>query len=221
MNTLLELFQNSEDGVYAVDANQRIILWNKGAEALTGYSAREAIGRLCYEIMAGRDDSGRIICGGSCQVIQMAVGRGRTAPGHDMTVQDKDGQRKVFSITHILIPAEDHTSLPSVVHIFRDVTRQKDAVHLVERLSEYLNQHPQSLREATQDLEASQRFEQLTRREREVLVLLADGASPKFISSHLHLSLATVRNHIQGTLSKLGVHTTLEAVAYVSKHNLL
>lgn len=221
MAAFLDLFQNTEDGVYAVDAKGRIILWNPAAEALTGYSAEEVLGRPCHEIMAGRDDSGQVICGASCQVLQIAVGRGRAAPGHDMTIQAKDGKRRVLSITHILVPSQDPKDLPSVVHVFRDVTQQKDALRLVDRLTEYLNEHPHALREAAEDPEAVQRYRQLTRREQEVLALLADGASPKFIASHLHLSLSTVRNHIQSILSKLGAHTTLEAVAFASKHNLL
>ncbi|MSQ34155.1 MAG: PAS domain S-box protein [Dehalococcoidia bacterium] len=221
MGTLLNMFQDSMDGVYAVHAQQQIILWNKAAEKLTGYSAQEALRRPCYEIMGGLDEQGRVICGASCQVIQVAVSRGRAAPGHDITIQTRDGQRRVLNITHILAPSQEPKGLPSVVHVFRDVTQQKDAVRLVERLTEYLDQHPRALSEATQDPEAALRFQQLTSREREVLALLADGASPKFIASHLHLSLATVRNHIQSMLSKLGVHTALEAVAFGTKHGLL
>jgi PAS domain S-box-containing protein len=168
VGALLDLFQNTEDGVYAVDANQRIILWNKAAEALTGYSAAEALGRHCQEIMAGRDESGRVICGAACQVIQIAFARGRPAPGHDMTVQTKDGKRRVLNITHILVPPQEPDGLPSIVHVFRDVTQQKDALRLVDHLAEYLNEHPQALQEATEDPEAVQRIQQLTRREQEI-----------------------------------------------------
>ncbi|MSQ33942.1 MAG: response regulator transcription factor [Dehalococcoidia bacterium] len=44
---------------------------------------------------------------------------------------------------------------------------------------------------------------------------------PSLSDYPLHLSLATVRNHIQSILSKLGVHTALEAVAFSTKHGLL
>jgi PAS domain S-box-containing protein len=37
------------DGVYFVDADRRITYWNQGSESLTGYSAREAVGRHCYD----------------------------------------------------------------------------------------------------------------------------------------------------------------------------
>jgi two-component system response regulator DevR len=53
----------------------------------------------------------------------------------------------------------------------------------------------------------------LTPREVEVLELLADGASTQAIAGRLYMSLNTVRNHVQKILTKLGVHSRLEAVS--------
>ena len=53
----------------------------------------------------------------------------------------------------------------------------------------------------------------LTRREREVLELLADGHRAGAIADELGLSVLTVRNHIQAILRKLGCHSQLEAAA--------
>lgn len=47
----------------------------------------------------------------------------------------------------------------------------------------------------------------LTAREREVLLLLAEGKRPKEISEELVVSVATVRTHVQGVYSKLDVHS--------------
>lgn len=56
----------------------------------------------------------------------------------------------------------------------------------------------------------------LTRREREVLVRLAEAAGDRrAVARQLHLSVNTVRTHLQNTLAKLGVHSTLEAIALV------
>jgi two-component system nitrate/nitrite response regulator NarL len=35
------------------------------------------------------------------------------------------------------------------------------------------------------------------------------------------VSPATVRNHVQNVLAKLGVHSRLEAVAYANRHRIL
>jgi DNA-binding NarL/FixJ family response regulator len=53
----------------------------------------------------------------------------------------------------------------------------------------------------------------LTRREREVLVCLADGTGRRDMAEHLHMSPNTVRTHLQNLMAKLGVHSALEAVA--------
>ncbi|MGZ4619239.1 MAG: response regulator transcription factor [Frankiaceae bacterium] len=53
----------------------------------------------------------------------------------------------------------------------------------------------------------------LTLRQREVLQGLVDGLSRAAIAERLFLSRNTVRTHIQNLLHRLGVHSTLEAVA--------
>jgi DNA-binding NarL/FixJ family response regulator len=57
----------------------------------------------------------------------------------------------------------------------------------------------------------------LTRRELEVMQLLADGASNQAIAERLFISLHTVRNHVQRIITKLGVHSKLEAVAVATR----
>jgi len=53
----------------------------------------------------------------------------------------------------------------------------------------------------------------LTLRERDVLLHVAEGADRKEVAARLHLSVNTVRTHMQSLMAKLGVHSALEAVA--------
>jgi len=53
----------------------------------------------------------------------------------------------------------------------------------------------------------------LTPREREVLSFLVEGIGRREVAERMHLSANTVRSHLQNLMAKLGVHTTLEAVA--------
>jgi DNA-binding NarL/FixJ family response regulator len=62
----------------------------------------------------------------------------------------------------------------------------------------------------------------LTVREHEVLQLMAAGGlANKDLADRLHLSLHTVRNHVQNVLAKLGAHSKLEAVVIAAREGLL
>jgi DNA-binding NarL/FixJ family response regulator len=61
----------------------------------------------------------------------------------------------------------------------------------------------------------------LTAREREVLRLMAEGASSREIADRLGISYATVRSHIRSFDTKLGVHSKIEAVAAAREMNII
>lgn len=62
-------------------------------------------------------------------------------------------------------------------------------------------------------LPANSWLEPLTSREREILSLVAAGASNQTIADHLVISLGTVKGHLNHILSKLEAHNRTEAVA--------
>lgn len=59
----------------------------------------------------------------------------------------------------------------------------------------------------------------LTRREREVLACMVEGLPQAATAERLSLSPHTVRTHVCNILSKLGVHSTLEAAALVRRRD--
>jgi len=68
---------------------------------------------------------------------------------------------------------------------------------------------------------ALQRVSRLTPREKAVLALLADGADNETIARTLVISPETARTHIQNILTKLGVHSRLEAAVFVRQNGIL
>lgn len=54
----------------------------------------------------------------------------------------------------------------------------------------------------------------LTEREKEVLLLVADGKNTKEIASQLYITTGTVRNYISVILDKLGVSNRIEAIMH-------
>ncbi|MGH2530222.1 MAG: LuxR C-terminal-related transcriptional regulator [Actinomycetota bacterium] len=63
--------------------------------------------------------------------------------------------------------------------------------------------------------------EQLTPRERDVLALLVQGAGSHAIASRLGISPNTVRTHVQSILTKLQVHSRLEAATFAVRHGVV
>jgi DNA-binding NarL/FixJ family response regulator len=61
----------------------------------------------------------------------------------------------------------------------------------------------------------------LTRRELEVLEVLAAGLSTEDGAKALHVSPLTIRSHVKSILGKLGVHSKLEAVTYALRLGLI
>lgn len=66
-----------------------------------------------------------------------------------------------------------------------------------------------------------QAIDRLTRREREVLQLLAEGLDSQAIADRLHITLRTERNHIANILTKLDVHSQLQAVVFALRYDVV
>jgi len=61
---------------------------------------------------------------------------------------------------------------------------------------------------------------QLTRRELEILQLVAEGLSNKEIGSRLNITEGTVKNHVHNSLEKLHLENRIQAAAYVVRQGM-
>jgi DNA-binding NarL/FixJ family response regulator len=61
----------------------------------------------------------------------------------------------------------------------------------------------------------------LTKRERDVLTLLAEGLGTNAIAARLYISPKTVGTHVQRILAKLDMHSRAEAVAFAYREGLV
>jgi PAS domain S-box-containing protein len=207
--SLDQMLSRSGDGVVVVSADGRVIHWNRAAERILGYTAREVVGRQCCDVMVGRDDHGNRLCYQGCHV-QTLSRMGEAIQSFDMRSETKAGQAVWLSVS--ILPVSNGRGNGSlIVHLFRDVTATKELLTLIH---ERLAGAPAGETSAMVD-------GPLTRRELEVLRLLATGVNTKGAADKLHVSPATVRNHVQNIFGKLGVHSRLEAVAYANRHRLL
>ncbi len=63
--------------------------------------------------------------------------------------------------------------------------------------------------------------DQLTDRELEVLICLANGATNQEIADQLFIGIKTVKTHVSNILRKLEVHDRTQAAVYAHRHHLL
>ncbi|RNF40123.1 response regulator transcription factor [Planococcus salinus] len=63
--------------------------------------------------------------------------------------------------------------------------------------------------------------EELTEREMEILLLLANGYTNQEIADELFIALKTVKTHVSNLLAKLEVHDRTQAVIYAFQHRLV
>ena len=73
-------------------------------------------------------------------------------------------------------------------------------------------------RRRAQDGNLEQRMQRLTPRELEILQRIADGETNAQIARELEMSPNTLRTHTQNVLTKLGVHSKLDAIVAAIRH---
>ena len=203
---LFDVLGRTSNAMVAIDGEFNIIAWNTASTSLLGYEPEEALGKSCHDILGFSDRCGEGICDGFCpavepgapdQVIETSQVLGRTAAG-----------RQLWLSASTIVPPLELRDQCRLVHLIREVDLPPALERVVvERLGGSVA--PQG----------NGRLDGLTPRERDVLRLLTEGLDGATIAKRLFLSPATVRNHIQHILSKLGVHSRTEAVAMVLRRD--
>ena len=174
------------------DENLRVLCWNKEAEALTGIPTADAVGRKCWQVIAGEDDEGGIVCHAGCSRARL-VREGRCLPAEELHARTSTGRRRIALETI----ATEGSEGARFIHVMRDAPA------------------PAPARRPTEPAPT------LTPRQREILALLADGRPVKAVALRLGLRETTVRNHVRLLFLALGAHSQLEAVARARTHGLV
>lgn len=212
-DSVAHLVSGTADPAFAVNTEGIIVAWNRGAEEALGVSARRALGKRCGTLLCGTDEGGAV-CVEDC-IVQQSLRSRRPVRGFDLQLRTRKGKRW-FSCSLIITGSEENH--PVAVYVLRSSDSQKrleQAVrHYVESAS---GPEPRKLR-AGHMLAVQSR---LTRRQMEVLKLMAGGVTTARIAAHLRVSRFTVNNHIQQILRRLGAHTRLEAVRRAEAAGLL
>ncbi|MGD2114337.1 MAG: response regulator transcription factor [Acidobacteriota bacterium] len=100
----------------------------------------------------------------------------------------------------------------------------KEAIRTVHQGRRYL--HPVAAGELVEIMTRGESleeedYEKLTRRERQVLKLLAEGKTSREIAKYLGISLKTAMTHRTNLMSKLGVHSRAELIKYAIRKGVI
>jgi DNA-binding NarL/FixJ family response regulator len=111
------------------------------------------------------------------------------------------------------VPADDLIDAVRVVHRGEAIVAPSITRRLLDRFAEHLP--------TAAPAPARPVLEQLTEREREVLLLLARGLSNAEIAAHLVVSETTVKTHVSNVLAKLGLRDRVQAVVLAYESGLV
>jgi two-component system response regulator NreC len=103
-----------------------------------------------------------------------------------------------------------------VIHAIREV--YKGERYLSPRVAKYVIQ---GFLENKRDANSDKPFSRLTRREREVLQLIAEGLSTKEIARNLDISTNTAHVHSNNIMQKINIHNRTELAHYALKEGVI
>lgn len=127
-----DLLESISDGVYFVDLNRTIIYWNPAAERISGYTAKEVVGRSCANnILQHVDGIGTELCLSGCPLsATMQDGKVREA---EVFLHHKLGHRVPVSIRGTPMRDEEG-NIVGAVEVFSDNSKHVDIVSELETL---------------------------------------------------------------------------------------
>jgi len=130
------------DGVYVTDRERRITYWNHAAEAITGYTAEEALGKRCSDnFLMHVDDAGCLLCAGDCPLSRtLENGLPHRA---DVYLHHKSGHRVPVEVRVRPIWA-GNGEVVGAVEVFSDNSRQRAVRERAKDLAKFAFLDPAS-----------------------------------------------------------------------------
>lgn len=202
---LSDIFSQTSDAVFAVDGTHRIVYQNRTFTEIFPRGGSVPSQRKCYEVLCGRTLEGKEFCHPDCPVGKSLL-KGQPVKNFDLSVPRDDGEPVWVNVG--AMPASRVFDSIAAIFMLRPIRAPRTL------------SHPANDKKRT-DITSPDIEHGLTRREGQILNLLAKGLDAKALANTLHISYVTARNHIQHIYAKLGIHNRAEAVSYVFRNGLL
>jgi PAS domain S-box-containing protein len=117
------IIEHSADGVMIVDPELRILVFNRALSQMTGWTAEQAIGKPCYQVLALEDVSGRDLCSAEPGAVDFEDGAPWVAEGE---LCRPAGSRIAIRVTYSPLYDEEGR-LSHVLANVVDITRFREA----------------------------------------------------------------------------------------------
>jgi PAS domain S-box-containing protein len=117
------LLQTMPSGLFVVDCQMRIVLWNRAAERITGFSAAEIVGQSCTTLRG-------FPCGRSCGLFK----EGLAKPLTDIpcSIRTRDG-RRLSLLKNIDLLYDQQGQVVGGIESFIDITAQRQSQRELRR----------------------------------------------------------------------------------------
>ena len=206
---LFPLLKSASFGVCAASLDQRILFGNRTAERILGLSSREVPGRRCYDVMGGRGLTPE--CEGDCSSIRY-VRSGLILLPARVRMLRPSGEANWVSVTPAVISGGAKDG-PLLVYLFEDGGETECSRPAADSMREAQAERGASVTPDHGEAHpTTDDASDLSRRELEVLRLVALGLEAKRTTVNLGIGCHTVRNHLRNLRDKLGASTKLDAV---------
>jgi len=126
------LLNSISDGIYFVDRDRKIIFWNRGAEAITGYERSEILESPCHSgKLSHLDQEGNNLCHGRC-ALALTIEDGKSRE-EEVFLHHRDGHRIPVSIR--VTPVRDgNGTVVGAVEVFQDISSRIADIEQIEQL---------------------------------------------------------------------------------------
>lgn len=218
LGEIKNLVEGTADPAFALDSNGLIVAWNKSAKELFGLTKEKAIGMSCKNVIQGVDECG-MSCTENCTIQQRARNH-QPLKNYDIRV-NANGKRQWCNVS-VIIVNELNSKNPYTIHIVRPSDIQKRFELLVRDFVVNETSLPTvNVSEILSTKSSPSSAADLTKREIEILKLLAKGEKTSNIAEKLFISKTTANNHIQHIMKKLAAHSRLEAIRRAEQAGLI
>ena len=209
------LVENASRAAVAVDSDNMIVDWNASAVELFGFPANEVVGRNLQQVIQARDVHGNRLSSDHSALHEM-VRIGDTPKSFEISIITATGKMVRVAVSVVVVLGAERGEY-HLVYLMTKMHRRRRADEAIDRLLAQTNIPGVTTPGPSGVTGASQRGTsdppRLTRRQLEVLLLMAEGKRSREIADELCISVHTVRTHIQGILRSLGAANRLEAVS--------